>query len=84
MAKVAVVVALAAVVEAWDSGLEDEEGEGSWKPAEGAAPSTLGNTDRTRVGKVVGFFRRCLCALEYVCTNLVPSASIGFTRCQSP
>jgi hypothetical protein len=39
------------------SGLEDEEGEGRWKPAAGAAPSTLASAaDRTRVGKVVGFF----------------------------
>ena len=51
----------AAEAEARDSGLEDEEGEGRWKPAAGAAPSTLASADRTRVGKVVGFFGRSVC-----------------------
>ena len=38
----------------WGSGLEDEEGEGSWKPAAGARSSTL-EVDTTHLGKVVGF-----------------------------
>ena len=47
-----VAAAVAAVeAKARDSGMEDEEGEGSWKPATGAAPSTLGNIDRTCLGK---------------------------------
>ena len=50
-----------AEMEAWDSGLEDEEGEGRWKPVAGAAPSTLASADRTRVSKVVGFFGKSVC-----------------------
>ena len=56
-----VVAVVAAKVEAWDSGLEDEEGEWRWKPAAGATPSTLASADRKRVGKVVGFFCRSVC-----------------------
>jgi hypothetical protein len=49
VAEVAVAAVAAAVGEVRDSGLEDKEGEGSWKPVAGATPSTLGSTDRTRV-----------------------------------
>jgi hypothetical protein len=37
----------------WGSDREDEEEEGSWKPAAGAASSTLAASDRTRVGKLL-------------------------------
>ena len=74
----------AAEAEARYSGLEDEEGEGRWKPAAGAAPSTLASAaDRTRVGKVVGFFGRSVCP-RVLCTYLVRSASIGFRQMSEP
>ena len=74
----------AAEAEARGSGLEDEEGEGRWKPAAGAAPSTLASAaDRTRVGKVVGFFGRSVCP-RVLCTYLVRSASIGFRQMSEP
>ena len=63
----------AAEAEARDSGLEDEEGEGRWKPAAGAATSTLASADRTRVGKVVGFFGRSVC--PRVCVYLSRTVS---------
>ena len=63
----------AAEAEARYSGLEDEEGEGRWKPAAGAAPSTLASADRTRVGKVVGFFGRSVC--PRVCVYLSRTVS---------
>ena len=44
-----VVAVVGEVGEVRDSGLEDKEGEGSWKLVAGATPSTLGSTDRTRV-----------------------------------
>ena len=66
-------MAAAAAVEAWDSGLEDEEGEGSWKAAAGVAPSTPGSADRTRVGKVVGFFGKSVC--PRVCVYLSRTVS---------
>ena len=57
----------------WDSGLENVEGEGSWKPAASAAPSTLGSVDRTRLGKVIGFFGRSVC--PRVCVYLSRTVS---------
>ena len=67
-------MAAAAEAAARDSGLEDEEGEGRWKPAAGAAPSTLASADRTRVGKVVGFFGRSVC--PRVCVYLSRIVSV--------
>ena len=74
----------AAEAEARDSGLEDEEGEGRWKPAAGAAPSTLASADRTRVGKVVGFFGRSVCPRVCVYLSRTVSEYRFFARCQSP
>jgi hypothetical protein len=49
-AAVAVAVAAATAAEAWDSGLEDEEGEGSWKSAAYVRhTSHLGNRKIERV-----------------------------------
>ena len=83
VAEVAVALA-AAEAEARDSGLEDEEGEGRWKPAAGAAPSTLASADRTRVGKVVGFFGRSVCPRVCVYLSRTVSEYRFFARCQSP
>ena len=74
----------AAEAEARDSGLEDEEGEGRWKPAAGAATSTLASADRTRVGKVVGFFGRSVCPRVCVYLSRTVSEYRFFARCQSP
>jgi hypothetical protein len=58
---------VATEAEARDSGLEDEEGEGSWKPAARAAPSTLASVDRTRVGKLlVSLAGVCALLVEYL------------------
>ena len=80
----AIAVAAIAVVRCF--GLEDEEGEGIWKPAAGVGSLTLaadGDRKRLDLGKLLVSLAR-VCALEYVCTCLAPSASIGFTRYQSP
>jgi hypothetical protein len=58
-----------------DSFLEDKEGEGSWKPAASPAPSTLGSrhSDRTQIGKAVGFFGKSVC--PRVCVYLYRTVS---------
>jgi hypothetical protein len=72
-----VAAAVAAVeAKARDSGMEDEEGEGSWKPAAGATPSTLATAYRTRVGKVVGCVGKSVC--PRVCVYL--SCTVGEYR----
>ena len=71
--EVGVAAAAAVAVEARDSGLEHEEGEGSLKLAAGAAPSIQGSADRTCVGKVVGFFGKSVC--PRVCVYLSRTVS---------
>jgi hypothetical protein len=64
----------------------------SWSPITGFTVSNISEERDLKYQIFLGgpkflrvpIARAGVCALEYACTYLVPSASIGFTSCQSP